>query len=351
MIQKNLVIVFAALVLLSCNDRQDKFKADIAVPVTVEELKTGSIQDVFTATGTIMSEYETLLTNEASGEYYLQINPRTGSKYKMGDVVKRGEVVIKIIDKENENNINIEGARLDLEISEMEYEKQVALYEKGGVTLREKVEGEKQLISARKNYENAQIQLEKMKVTAPFDGLITDLPYFSQGVKMAQNQEVLQLMSYQKMVMDLMLPESQIAKVSQNQQAQITNYALPNDTLIGALKEISPAIDVDSRTFKGRVYISNPKAKLRPGMFVKADIVIDKKDSVIVIPKDVILVRDYGKVVFVARGDEARERKIETGMEHEDKIEVVDGLRVEERLIIKGFETLKDRSKIKVLNK
>ncbi|MCW3806228.1 efflux RND transporter periplasmic adaptor subunit [Plebeiibacterium marinum] len=351
MIQKNLLIVLLALSLFSCDNRQDKFKADIAIPVTVEELTTGSIQDVFTATGTIMSEYETLLTNNAAGDYYLQINPRTGKKYKMGDVVKKGEVIIKIVDKENENNINIEGAKLDLDISEMEYQKQVALYEKGGVTLREKVEGEKQLITARKTYENALIQLEKIEVTAPFDGLITDLPYFSQGVKIAQSQEVLQIMSYRKMIMDLMLPESQIAKVSLNQETQITNYALPEDTLTGLLKEISPAIDIDSRTFKGRVYINNPEVKLRPGMFVKADIVIDKKDSVIVISKDAILVRDYGKVVFVARGDEARERRITTGMEHEDRIEVVDGLRVEERLIIKGFETLKNRSKIKVLNK
>lgn len=348
---KYLLPICVFVCLLSCNNQQNDFKADIAIPVTVEELTTGSIHEVFTGTGTIQSEYETLLTNETEGEYFLQINPRTGKKYKMGDQVKKGEVIINIIDQENENTINIEGAKLDLDISKMEYDKQVALYEKGGVTLREKVDGEIQLVTAKKDYENAQLALAKMKVTAPFNGVITDLPYYTQGVKIDEAEEVLQLMSYRQMIMDLMLPESQITKVSLNQQALITNYALPEDTLFGALKEISPAIDVDSRTFKGRVYINNSSAKLRPGMFVKADIVIAQKDSVIVIPKDVILVRDYGKVVFVARGDDARERKIVTGIEHEGMIEVVDGLSTEERLIIKGFETLKNRSKIKVLNK
>ncbi|WP_066627834.1 efflux RND transporter periplasmic adaptor subunit [Labilibacter marinus] len=351
MIKRYIPIALLGMSLVACNDQQNKFSADISIPVTVEEVSRDNIQEVFTATGTIVSEFESLQTTEASGEYYIQINPRTGKKYKMGDEVKKGEIIIRIEDEEYENNVNIEGAKIDLDISEMEYEKQKALYEKGGVTLREKVTGEKQLVSAQKTYENAIIQLDKMRVSAPFNGVITDLPYFSQGVKVEQGKEVLQIMSYKEMVMDMMLPESQITKVSLNQQAWITNYSLPEDTLFGKLKEISPAIDVESRTFKGRLAISNNEAKLRPGMFVKADIIVDQKDSVVVIPKDAILVRTDGKVVFIARDKTAAERKIVTGMENNGKVEILEGLKPEERLIIKGFETLKDRSKIKVLNK
>ncbi|SMO77799.1 RND family efflux transporter, MFP subunit [Saccharicrinis carchari] len=351
MFKKYIPIAFLALLLAACNNQQNRFSTDIAIPVTIQEVKLSSIQEVFTATGTIVSEYESKLNTQSSGEYYLQTNPRTGKKYKMGDAVKQGDVVIKIEDREYENNVNINGAKIDLDISKMEFEKQTALYEKGGVTLREKVNGEKQWVSAQKNYENALLQLAKMKVVAPFDGVITNLPYFSQGVRIEQNKEVLQIMSYKEMVMDLMLPESQITKVSLNQKAWITNYSIPDDTLSGKLNQISPAIDIESRTFKGRLAIDNQEAKLRPGMFVKADIIVDKKDSVVVIPKDAILVRADGKAVFVARDETARERKITTGMENNGMIEVTKGLQPEERLIIKGFETLKDRSKIKVMNK
>lgn len=351
MFKKYIPIVLVTLLLFACNNQQNRFSADIAIPVTIQEVKLGNIQEVFTATGTIVSEYESKLTAQTSGEYYLQTNPRTGKKYKMGDQVKSGDIIIKIEDREYENNVNINGAKIDLDISKMEYEKQTALYENGGVTLREKVNGEKQWVSAQKNYENALLQLAKMRVTVPFDGVITDLPYFSQGVRIEQNKEVLQVMSYKEMVMDLMLPESQITKVSLNQKAWITNYAIPDDTLSGKLNQISPAIDIESRTFKGRLAIDNQEAKLRPGMFVKADIIVDKKDSVVVIPKDVILVRSYGKAVMVARDQTAQERKITTGMENSGMVEVTEGLEPEERLIIKGFETLKDRSKIKVLNK
>lgn len=351
MLKKYIPIAFLTLSLFACKNQQNRFSADIAIPVTIEEVKLSNIQEVFTATGTIVSEYESTLSTQSSGEYYLQTNPRTGKKYKMGDHVKKSDIIIKIEDREYENNININGAKIDLDISKMEFEKQTALYEKGGVTLREKVNGEKQWVSAQKNYENALLQLAKMKVTVPFDGVITDLPYFSQGVRIEQNKEVLQIMSYEEMVMDLMLPESQITKVSLNQKAWITNYAIPDDTLSGKLNQISPAIDIESRTFKGRLTIDNKEAKLRPGMFVKADIIVDRKDSVVVIPKDVILVRANGKAVMVAREQTAQERMITTGMENNGMVEVIDGLKPEERLIIKGFETLKDRSKIKVLNK
>ncbi len=351
MFKKYISIALLTLSLAACKNQQNRFSADIAIPVTIQEVKLGNIQEVFTATGTIVSEYESTLSSQASGEYYLQTNPRTGKKYKMGDQVKTGDIIIKIEDREYENNVNINGAKIDLDISKMEYEKQTALYEKGGVTLREKVNGEKQWVSAQKNHENALLQLAKMRVTVPFDGVITDLPHFSQGVKIEQNKEVLQVMSYKEMVMDLMLPESQITKISLNQKAWITNYAIPDDTLAGKLNQMSPAIDIESRTFKGRLAIDNQEAKLRPGMFVKADIIVDKKDSVVVIPKDVILVRSYGKAVMVARDQTAQERKISTGMENNGMVEVTEGLEPEERLIIKGFETLKDRSKIKVLNK
>ncbi len=347
----NLILLCLSILLFSCNNQNQSFSVDVEVPVTVQEIKKDNIQEVFTATGTIQSEYAVTIQTEAEGDYYLQINPRTGKKYKMGDMVKKGELIILIKNVEYENEVNIEGAKIDLDISKMEYEKQVALYEKGGATMREKVDAQKTLVTAEKTYQNAEINLSKLSIKAPFEGVITDIPYFSQGVKVSQSEDALQIMSYKEMVMDLMLPESQIGKVSLNQEALITNYSLPDDTIKGILSEISPAIDEDSRTFKGRVYVNNKYMKLRPGMFVKADVIVDSKDSVIVIPKDAIQVRDNGKAVFIARGDQAREQMITTGMENEGLVEVIEGLNEEERLIIKGYETLKNRSKIKILNK
>ena len=85
-------------------------------------------------------------------------------------------------------------------------------------------------------------------------------------------------------------------------------------------------------------------------MFVKADIITSQKDSVIVIPKNIILSGNRGKYVFVVgRNSSADDRRISTGIENQDYIEITEGLNRNDRLIIKGFETLRDNSKVKVI--
>jgi multidrug efflux pump subunit AcrA (membrane-fusion protein) len=84
-------------------------------------------------------------------------------------------------------------------------------------------------------------------------------------------------------------------------------------------------------------------------MFVKADIVIDHQDSVIVIPKSIILSRQRGKTVFVVDRGVAMERIIETGLENISDVEVRKGLTKNDRIVTSGFETLSNKSKVKTI--
>ena len=100
--------------------------------------------------------------------------------------------------------------------------------------------------------------------------------------------------------------------------------------------------------FSGKELIQNNDLKLRPGMFVKADIVVDRADSAIIIPKDVVQSNRRRKFVFIVDKNTAILRNIKTGMEDENNIEVLEGLRENDNLVTKGFETLKENSKVKV---
>ena len=238
---------------------------------------------------------------------------------------------------------------MNLDIAESEFEKQESLYDKGGVTLRELKNSERELINAQYSYENAKIQLAKMDIKSPFRGVIVDLPYYTKGTKVTTGNEMVTIMNYGQLYMEVNLPEKDIAQIEIGNKAKITNYTLPNDTLIGNITQLSPAIDPSTRTFKGLVLISNKNLQLRPGMFVRADIVVARKDSTIVIPKEIILSKQRGKTVFVVERGAASERIITTGLESADEVEVLKGLKKDERLIISGFETLRNRSKVKVI--
>ncbi|MCY1722446.1 efflux RND transporter periplasmic adaptor subunit [Prolixibacteraceae bacterium Z1-6] len=347
---KLLILVAVVAAAFSCNNQQSSEATDLAVPVSVENVKLRSIQQFINTTGTAKARSETELFSEIAGDYKLQINPKTGRKFKLGDHVQAGQVIIKFEDEEYVNGISLESKKLNLEISEQEYEKQKSLYEKGGVTLRELRNSEVSKIDTKNSYEGAKIQIAKMQIVAPFSGVITDLPYYTEGVRISSGQSMVSLMSYDKMYVEINLPEKNISEVKVGQEVVITNYTLTEDTLTGHVTELSPVISTETRTFAGKLQIDNPELKLRPGMFVKADIITAQKDSTVVIPKDIILSGSRGKYVFVVgRNSAAEDRRITTGISNQDEIEVLEGLSANDRLIIKGFETLRDHSKVKVI--
>nr|WP_319398453.1 efflux RND transporter periplasmic adaptor subunit [uncultured Carboxylicivirga sp.] len=346
------IAVATLTALSSCRNEATSFDTDVAVNVSVQEVKYKPIEQTLVTTGSINPTMEVSITSEMAGNYFLQTNPATGHKFKMGDQVKMGQVIIKLEDKEYENNANVEGAKLDMDISQMEYTKQQALFEKGGVTKRELVNAEQTLLTSKQTYENAEIALAKMQIVAPFSGTITNLPYFSPGVRVESGTVLLGMMEYTTMVMDLSMPENLMGHVKIGQPVNIMNYSLPNDTLKGKISELSPAIDVDARTFKGRINVDNKQSLLKPGMFVKAEIVVDHRDSALVIPKDVILTEGNRKLVYVAKKEVAEKIYIRTGIETLSEVEVIGKeLNENDRLIVKGFETLRNRSKINIVKK
>ncbi|WP_313382176.1 efflux RND transporter periplasmic adaptor subunit [Proteiniphilum saccharofermentans] len=344
-----LLSVIIIALLTACGNQTQSSQSDIETPVSVQELKKGSISRLINTTGTAQATYSVELNAEMNGFYNLQTNPSTGRPYKLGDAVKKGQLIIRLENKEYENGIALESKKLSLEIAEQEQSKQKALHEKGGVTLSEMRNTEVRVTNARYDLENATINLEKMNVRAPFDGIIVSLPHYTQQGQVTQGSLMVGLMAYTRMYMDINLPESAIGYVKSNQPVHITHYTLPDDTLRGEISELSPAISTETRTFKGKILIDNDRLKLRPGMFVKADIVVDQVDSAIIIPKDVVLSRRNRKYVYIVERNTAILRDIQTGLEDEDNVEVIEGLKENDNLIIRGYETLRENSRVKVL--
>jgi len=344
-----LLLVTIILVFVACNEDSKNSDAEISVPVSVNDVKKKPIEEFINTTGSVYSAKEVVIAAEMSGKYFLQKNSKSGKMFSLGDFVGEGQVVVKLEDKEYENSIKAESQRLNLEISEREYEKQKSLYDKGGVTLRELSTAEQQFINAKYSYENALLQLAKMNITSPFGGVIVELPYYTQGVKVASASKLVKIMDYSSLYMEINLPEKYIDMIKVHQEVRIMNYSLPDDTLQGNITQLSPVVDPETRTFKGVLVIENSSLQLRPGMFVRAEVVVDRKDSAIVIPKNVIQSKQRGSTIFVVRNGIAEERIIETGLENPDEIEVTNGLQENERLIVKGFETLRNRAKIKIV--
>jgi len=346
---KAIGLFLGGVLLCACGRNQDGSSSETTTPVWVEEVKPRTIEEYVTATGTAKATQTTEIKSEMVGNYVLQRNPKTGKPYQLGDAVAKGTVIIRLENKQYENDVQLESKKLQIEIAEKEWEGQKTLLEKGGATQKDVNTAETSYINAKLALENAYITLSKMEIKAPFDGVIVNLPYYTPNVEVASGQVMAGIMDYSKMHVETQFPENSMPKLKVGQRVHITNYNIKSDTLKGELTQLSPVINEDTRTFLGYILIDNPKLKLRPGMFAKADVVTVKKDSVLSVPKDIITKRRGNQIVFTVDRSAAVEKTIKTGISDDKYIEVKSGLEKGDRVVVKGYEWLRDRSRVKVM--
>ncbi len=170
-------------------------------------------QEYVTATGTVQARQEARLRCLQSGSYRLQTNPRTGEPVAMGDQVREGELIVALVNPELVNQVSLDSKELAFTSAQREYEKQRALLEKGGITLRELILAERAFIDARYSLENAHLQLAKLEVRAPFDGILVDLVHYGPDQLLEMGAELGQIMEYAELYAEVSLPDKEIGRV------------------------------------------------------------------------------------------------------------------------------------------
>ena len=340
--------IFLLIVLTACSNDNTSMQMESTVPVSIKQVEFKEMNEYVSASGTLYAIKEAQIKIEQAGKYRLNLNPRTNKPYAMGDKVKAGEIIITIEDPEYVNQVALQSKKLSLDASKREFEKQNRIYKKGGITLSELSEAERTFVDAEYSYENAKLSLEKLKIMAPFDGIIVELPYFTPGQEIDASTAVVNIMDYTQLYSDLTLPGKEMTFVQRDQKVTVTHYNSVEKAQ-GSISQVSPSLDPDTRMFTARIIIDNPKLLLKPGMFAKVEITVKSKPSVIVIPRDIILDRNGSKIVYIVNRGIAIERRIQTGMTNRSQVEVLKGLEKEDRIITKGFETLRQGTHVTIV--
>jgi RND family efflux transporter MFP subunit len=104
-------------------------------------------------------------------------------------------------------------------------------------------------------------------------------------------------------------------------------------------------VDPDTRSIKVRTEVPNPDGRLKPDMFANVEIITDLHRTAISIPQSAVL-NDSGKnVVFVVDGNGYKRREVTTGIQANDRIEIVAGLNAGDKVVVKGNYLLLQQSK------
>ena len=341
-----LLFSLSFLLLTSCESGENRSAADLAVPVVVELVKLCPISEFVSATGTLQAQIAERLVTEVSG--ILHLVQTNGSVNFSGKRVEAGQFLAEIENREWLLEVRVESQQLAMANAERELQKQEALFREGGVTEKELEIARRNALDARLNYEAAQLRANKLKLIAPISGILSNLQSISDGTYVPVGFQFCTISDYSKVLLNTNLPNSDVGRIRIGQDVIITNYALEGQVFNGKVISINPTVDPQTRTFKVTIEAMNPDLILRPGMFAKADIVAKHQPEAIVIPANTIQTRDNRSVVFVVSGTSAEMIEVTTGISTREEVEIVSGLNGEERLVIKGYETLQDKSKVRV---
>jgi RND family efflux transporter MFP subunit len=185
--------------------------------------------------------------------------------------------------------------------------------------------------NARTLAENA---LADATITAPFDGIVA-VRHVAPGVFLQVGDPVVTLVRTNPLRFHGGIPERHSLLVEPGQEALITIEGL-TAPLLGKVSRLSPVLNLASRSLPIEIDVPNPDLRLRAGLFAEAEIVVNPRAAVLVVPRSAVV--DFAGVekVCVVEDGQAVLRRVVTGRALGERVEVVEGLRAGEEVAVHG---------------
>jgi membrane fusion protein (multidrug efflux system) len=355
------LVIFWLGVLYKTGESSEQEKA---VPVEVETVDINSIEETIEVTGWIEANKIVEVTSKVPGRIeslQVTLDNDTFAPVEEGVIVRKGQQ-IAVIDHDI-YLAQVEAARADLqaskvELAEAEREKKrmVRLFEGGSATeqSKDKAVTAAELAAARVNLAKAnlrlaEINLEESTITSPINGVVTT-KHIDQGNLIREGDRIATIADMNTVKVIAAVAEKYAEKIFVGTPAEIGVDAYEEKVFDAEVYSVYPALDEQTHTIQIEIRLNNADLLLKPGMFARVNLIIQRKDDVVVIPRDVILGERIGEpYVYVVESETARKRPVKIGIHQADRYEIIDGLNQGEKLVINGMNYLLDGIKVDVV--
>ncbi|MBN2477180.1 MAG: efflux RND transporter periplasmic adaptor subunit [Pirellulales bacterium] len=184
------------------------------------------------------------------------------------------------------------------------YRENQTAFEQAKAVLPAKLEQAKARLNAQRN-EIARLQddIDQHKIVAPFTGFVTQ-EHTEIGQWIAKGASVVDVVELASVEIEVPVPESSVSSLRVGTTARVTVAALPTESWEAPVAAIVPQADVRSRSFPVKVRLQNPSGPggvlLKPGMFARVTLPVGDPQSVLLVPKDAVVLGGDVPVVYVA---------------------------------------------------
>lgn len=306
--------------------RDERIRIETAI------LAPANILDTVTLPGQTEARYDLTLSAEHSGRVETV-------DFIEGAPVKQGTTIAKI--DVSALQAAMQRAQASYDLAQKTASRKTKLRNNKVVSREELDKAETDLRVAESNMREARINYRQGLVISPIDGIINDL-HIDPGEYVKEGSPVCNIVDVSTIRINTSVPEMDIRYIKVGDKARITVDAFPEREWYGVVDFVAFKADSGTKTFKARVLVENTDGAIRPGMLARATFLRRSIDNAITVPLNALIDRGGERIVFVEENGVAKSRMIRLGVIDGDRIQILEGLKPGEKLIVTGHTEVED---------
>jgi len=205
-----------------------------------------------------------------------------------------------------------------------------------------------QIRQAEATVKLAEINLKNATIRAPISGIISKR-FLDRGAFVTTTTPLIRIVAMDVVKVVVHVVEGELAQIRTGSNAEIRVDTYPDELFRGSVVRISPTVDPQSRAAELEIQVDNHDHRLKPGMFARANLIVQRRDGVLLLSKDSLLRQKGTSRVFVHDKGKASIREVRLGLEGEQYVEVLRGLQEGDEIIVAGQYELTDGMPVHVI--
>ncbi|MEE4363549.1 MAG: efflux RND transporter periplasmic adaptor subunit [Desulfotignum sp.] len=346
--------------------------ASWVAPVEVALIQQGPMALRRTFSGTLESEAEFLVAPKVSGRVeHLAVD--------MGNPVTRRQVVARLDNDEYiqavaQAEADLAVARADLtgaentcEIAQRELDRMETLKKRGvssasqlDTAKAECLASEARVEMARARVVKARAVLETTRIRLGYTTVFADWTggsdqrfmaqkFVTEGDTVSANTPMVSIVELDPLLAVLFVTEKDYGRLAIGQPADLSTDAFPGTSFVGHIIRISPVFNTQTRQARVEIQVPNPDFRLKPGMFVRVSVVLDRVEDALMVPETALVTRNHETGVFVVTPDEKKViwQPVITGIRQQEMVQI-QGDNLVGEVVILGHQMLDHGSPIRI---
>jgi membrane fusion protein (multidrug efflux system) len=297
-------------------------------------------QDTLSAVGSVAAAQGVIVSPEIAGTV-------SEVDFESGATVSKGDLLLKL--DTSLEDAQLRAAEAQVELAKLNADRSEKLRADNTVSQSELDQAEATLKQSQADADAISATIDKKTIRAPFDGRL-GIRLVNLGEQLDVGKGIVSLQSLTPVFVDFSLPQQDLSQLATGLQVRATTDAYPSNSFVGELTAINPDLDAMTRSVKMRAKFENADQLLRPGMFVRVEVILPQEQDVLAIPSTAILSAPFGDSVFIIEPQVAdgktnlvvEQKFIRTGKTHGDFVSVESGLNAGDRVVSAGIFKLRN---------